>query len=248
MDLEQTVTISTPEGVQLELTVAGMGSRIAAATIDFILEAIVLIVAFLALSAGAFAGADGTLVIGFYALLGFLIFFGYPIVAEAMWEGRTIGKALIAMRVVRTDGGGIGFLASLIRNVLRLIDFLPSFYGVGLVVAMVSEKGQRLGDLAADTMVVKVRSSARRKEAGRAFRMQLPAPASVPWDVSAVTTDELATLRHYAERRSSLDADQRARLADTLYGTVKNKVVATSQVSSKEGFILQVIAEKDRNR
>lgn len=248
MDLDQRVTITTPEGVRLDLTVAGMGSRIAAATIDFILQAIVLIVAIIATSAFASSSDSAALVIGLFSLLGFLVFFGYPILTEVLWEGKSVGKAIVGLRVVRTDGGGIGFVASLIRNVLRLIDFLPSFYGIGFVVAMISKKGQRLGDLAADTLVVKLASSARKAERGRLYQVGLPPPATVPWDVSAVTTDELAALRHYAERRQSIELANRARLADTLYDKLKDKVVPTSQLTSKEAFLLQIIAEKDRDR
>lgn len=247
MDLEQTVTITTPEGVRLDLTVAGMGSRIAAATIDFFLQIIVMIVALLAVSSTGFNGDSTVLLIGLFSLLGFLVFFGYPILTEVLWEGKSVGKAVVGLRVVRTDGGGIGFVASLIRNVLRLVDFLPSAYGVGFVVAMINDKGQRLGDLAADTIVVrlpKVKASTR----GAPFSVDLPPPAVVPWDVSAVTSEEVAALRHYAQRRHSLEMANRARLADTLYDKLENKVVPTNQLTSKEAFLLQIIAEKERDR
>lgn len=230
------------------MTVAGMGSRIAAATIDFIIQAIVIIVALIAVSALPSGGDSTVFLIGLFSLVGFLVFFGYPIITEVLWEGKSIGKAAVGLRVVRADGGGIGFVASLIRNVLRLIDFLPSFYGVGLVVAMISNKGQRLGDLAADTLVVKLRPSARKLEQRMPYAAALPPPATVPWDVSAVTAEELAALRHYAERRNSIELTNRARLADTLYDKLKDKVVATSRLTSKEAFLLQVIAEKDRDR
>ena len=248
MDLEQTVTITTPEGVRLDLTVAGMGSRIAAATIDFFLQAIVMIVAIIAIASAGFDGDSTVLLIGLLSLLGFLVFFGYPILTEVLWEGKSVGKAAVGLRVVRTDGGGIGFVASLIRNVLRLVDFLPSAYGVGFVVAMINDKGQRLGDLAADTIVVrqpKVKASTSR---AALFNFNLPPPAAVPWDVSAVTPDEVAALRHYAERRQSLELPNRARLADTLYDKLKDRVVPTSQLTSKEAFLLQIIAEKERDR
>lgn len=248
MDLEQTVTITTPEGVRLDLTVAGMGSRIAAATIDFVLESVVLIVALLAVGAFASDTDSSALLIGLFSLLGLLVFFGYPILTEVLWEGKSVGKAVVGLRVVRTDGGGVGFVASLIRNVLRLIDFIPSFYGVGFVVAMISKKGQRLGDLAADTLVVKLQPGTRKAERRRPYTLALPPPATVPWDVSAVTAEELAALRHYAERRQSIELTNRARLADTLYDKLKDKVVPTSRLTSKEAFLLQIIAEKDRDR
>lgn len=249
MELEQTVTITTPEGVQIDLTVAGMGSRLAAAAIDFALQAIVLIVGLLALGGWIGSFDSMALLVGLYSLLGFLVFFGYPILTEVLWEGKSIGKATVGLRVVRTDGGGIGVVPSLIRNVIRLIDFLPIFYGVGLVVAMINERGQRLGDLAADTMVVRLRKS--RNPGGHKDRLatpQLPPPATVPWDVSAVTAEETATLRQYAARRASLTSRDRTRLADTLYAKLVDKVVRTSQISSKEAFLLQVLAEKDRDR
>ena len=249
MDLEQTVTITTPEGVRLELTVAGMGSRIAAATIDAILQALVLIIAGIAVSSIATESGGGTLLLGLFSLLAFLVFFGYPILTEVLWEGRSVGKAVVNLRVVRTDGGAVGFVASLIRNVLRLVDFLPSFYAIGFVAAMINKRGQRLGDLAADTMVVRLpRTKQAQSQATRLYGLRLPPPASVPWDVSAVTAEEIATLRHYAERRDSLGSASRARLTDTLYAKVKDKVVPTTQLTSKEAFLLQIVAEKERDR
>lgn len=249
MELEQNVTITTPEGVKIDLTVAGMGSRIAASVIDSILQTVVLIVALLAVGGWIDSAASVAVLIGFYSLLAFLVFFGYPILTEVLWEGKTIGKAIVGLRVVRTDGGGVGFVASLIRNVIRLIDFLPGFYGVGFVVAMINKRGQRLGDLAADTMVVRLRKTGtRQNHTDRSFGLPLPPPARVPWDVSAVNAEEVAALRHYAARRSSLNYASRSRLVDTLYGNMRDKVVPTTQFTSKESFLLQIVAEKDRDR
>src|SRR2546430_14286422 len=90
------------------------------------------------------------------AILGsFVIVFGYFWACEAFWSGQTIGKKVFRLRAVGDRGEPMTFFQAGIRNVVRLVDFLPYGYGVGMVVLFINGKGQRLGDLAAGTIVVK---------------------------------------------------------------------------------------------
>src|SRR6267378_8041439 len=85
----------------------------------------------------------------------FVIVFGYFWTSEAMWSGQTIGKKAFRLRAVGDRGEPLTFMQAGIRNIVRIVDFLPYGYGVGLIVMFINGKGKRLGDLAAGTLVVK---------------------------------------------------------------------------------------------
>src|SRR5699024_2826963 len=89
-----------------------------------------------------------------FALLAFMIRVGYPILFEAFASGRTPGKAAMGIAVVTVDATPIGFVEALIRGVVRPIDMLPGLYLVGIVSVLATPRAQRLGDLAASTIVV----------------------------------------------------------------------------------------------
>src|SRR5207245_4292516 len=101
-------------------------------------------------------GQAGSSTIAFLVgvLGGFVVVFGYFWTCEAFWSGQTIGKKVFRLRAVGDRGEPMTFFQAGIRNVVRIVDFLPYGYGVGLVVLFVSGKGKRLGDLAAGTIVV----------------------------------------------------------------------------------------------
>src|SRR5947208_13997711 len=108
----------------------------------------------MASSATCAAGADTVTFL--LALLGsFVVIFGYFWACEAFWSGQTVGKKVFRLRAVGDRGEPMTFVQAGIRNVVRIVDFLPYAYGVGLVVLFVNGRGKRLGDLAAGTTVVK---------------------------------------------------------------------------------------------
>ncbi len=170
--LSQEYTIDTPENVTFAYEIAGIGNRFIAALIDTIIIAVMLVlvtvvtIVLLAvtentgLSNALFDDSGGLswmggLVVAAYALLSFIIFWGYYIFFEYIWNGQTPGKRWVHIRVVRTDGSPAGLGEVVIRNLVRIIDFLPSGYGLGLLVMFFSHQARRLGDLAAGTLVVK---------------------------------------------------------------------------------------------
>ena len=138
----------TPEGVTLSLRPAGPSVRLVAWGID----AVIVIVAqsLLALLFAAL-GAVGT---GFFLLSVFLLWWFYPVAFEVLRHGATPGKGAVGLQVVHDDGTPVAFSASLLRNLLRFADFLPFAYGAGLVSILLSSDFQRLGDLAAGTLVI----------------------------------------------------------------------------------------------
>jgi uncharacterized RDD family membrane protein YckC len=155
--LETEVRIQTPEQVSLQFTTAGIGSRALAQLIDLGLLLVVYIL--LGISTAVWGGLNlfgfaTSWIIGFVIVLVFFLFWGYFIATEYFLAGKTLGKWLCRIRVIQVDGRNLSFFAALVRNLLRLIDFLPGGYLVGVVSMMVDRHERRLGDLVAGTMVV----------------------------------------------------------------------------------------------
>jgi uncharacterized RDD family membrane protein YckC len=165
--MDEQLTISTPEQVAFHYETAGIGSRFMASLIDHLIIGLVLtliVCATFALSvpaaiAGAEAGEEGLWgVFLIYAILTLIIFaitWGYFVIFEIVWQGRTPGKRAGKLRVLRRDGQPIGAGEAMVRNLVRIVDFLPGFYGIGLTVMFIDPQARRLGDLAAGTIVVR---------------------------------------------------------------------------------------------
>ena len=133
---------------------AGLGTRAIAQILDLLILAGVLIgITFAAIAVGQAGSSTIAFLVG--VLGGFVVVFGYFWTCEAFWSGQTIGKKVFRLRAVGDRGEPMTFFQAGIRNVVRIVDFLPYGYGVGLVVLFVNGKGKRLGDLAAGTIVVK---------------------------------------------------------------------------------------------
>ena len=245
MQYEDRVTISTPEGVDVDLSLAGIGSRFIAALIDTAIKVIALIGFFIFLFGGTSLLGGGSLTslgaAAFY-VVAFLILFAYDVFFETLSSGRTPGKRWTGLRVVRMGGRPVGFVASAIRNMVRIVDFLPSLYLIGMIATIATRMNQRLGDLAAGTVVV------RERPVTLAPPERPPAPTPMPsgaesWDVAAVTADDLATVRRFLERRGELAPHARAHLALELSNRLRHKVVGAPPMSP-ETFLEMVSAAK----
>ncbi len=152
----------TPERVSLGLRLAGIGSRGIAQLIDLL----VLLVFYAILGTGIAVwyrfhlfGVASSYMIGFGILFSFLIFWGYFIGFEALSSGKTIGKMVMKIRTVSDDGRPVSFLQAAVRNLLRIVDYFPSGYLVGIVCMLVDSKERRLGDMVAGTLVVADKTS-----------------------------------------------------------------------------------------
>ena len=140
--------VESPEGIVLELHPAGPFVRLIAWLIDFGVRAILI---FVLVFAGELLGqlGWGLFLIGFFVINWF-----YPVFFELFGNGATPGKRVFGLQVIKQNGTPVDLAASLVRNLLRTADYLPFFFGVGLV-SMLSNRGfRRLGDLAAGTLVV----------------------------------------------------------------------------------------------
>ena len=172
LKLDQDYTIDTPENVSFSYDIAGIGNRFIGALIDSIIVTCLMVVLnillmsvlywdnadFLSLLEGEDTSWLGGFAIALFALLQFIIFWGYYTLFEFLWNGQTPGKRLVKIRVLRLDGNPIGFVEAFLRNLVRPVDFLPSGYALGLVVMFSNEKSRRLGDWAAGTIVVRMRA------------------------------------------------------------------------------------------
>jgi uncharacterized RDD family membrane protein YckC len=157
--LRDVIEVETPENVIVRFEVAGLGRRSIAAGIDVLVMTGISVL--LVLVGGAIMAAAGIVIrqdalagFGALAMAIFLVWWSYFIVCEMTMNGQSIGKRRSRIRVVRVDGGEITFLHSAIRNLLRAVDWLPMLYGVGSVTVLLTKRCQRLGDLAAGTVVV----------------------------------------------------------------------------------------------
>ncbi len=194
MLLDDRVTIATPEGVSLELVLAGVGSRFVARLLDMVIQGVIIF----ALALGIYVTSAPGTVRAVVRVLLFLVIFAYDVPFEVWNGGRTIGKAAAGIRVVGELGGPVNFLSSSIRNILRIVDFLPVFYVVGVISMVSTKRDQRLGDLAGSTLVVRERfpglSSAATAPA------TVPVEAVIGWDVSALDQVDLATIHQFLDR------------------------------------------------
>jgi uncharacterized RDD family membrane protein YckC len=149
--------IETPEAVSFGYDVAGIGSRFMAALVDTlligVLQAVVLGLTIAALS----SAQGGPWIAAGLGLLAFALLWGYYLLFEMIWNGQSPGKRWVGLRVIKESGAPISFVDSAIRNLVRLVDFLPAYYGVGVLVMFFNDRARRLGDFAAGTLVVRER-------------------------------------------------------------------------------------------
>lgn len=240
MELDDRLTIRTPEGVELSLTLAGAGSRVAAALLDFLIQAVVIVVLIVAVLS-AFKDESVDLAIGIGVSIYIVIFFAYPIMFELLDGGRSIGKRAAGLRVVLLDGGPAGFGAIAIRNVLRLIDFLPGFYGVGLIAIVFTRHHQRLGDLVSGAIVIRERTADKGRPMPPVVSID---PGGARLDVTAIGVEEIALIQRFFDRRESLPAPRRAALASDIAQRLTEKVALVEPVGDPELFLARVLAEK----
>jgi len=197
--LDTTRRVATPEGIELTLRLAGPVPRALAWSLDLLLRVgVVLIVMMVA----APLGAAGT---GIALIAAFFVEWLLPAWFETSWNGQTPGKRAFGIAVLNDDGTPVRWPAALTRNLLRAVDFLPLFYGIGLVAMLANRDFKRLGDLAAGTVVVYLAE----KTGARVFP-EAP-PVSPPF---ALSLEEQRAVLELAERASTLTRERLEELAE----------------------------------
>ncbi len=167
--LDTSYRVEIPGGIELEAQVVGPAARFMAFSIDFTIRAFLLIAA--AIGSIPF----GKLGFGFWFIFWFFIEWFYPVLFEVFRRGQTPGKKTMGISVVQDDLTPVTFGASLVRNLLRTADFLPFFYLFGLVTMVSNSRFQRLGDLAAGTLVISVRETAKPGDVSNISPLEPPA-------------------------------------------------------------------------
>ncbi len=153
--LDTSYRVEIPGGIELEAQIVGPVARFLAFSIDFTIRCVLLIAAAFALI------PFGELGFGFWFIVWFIIEWFYPVLFEVFRKGQTPGKKTMGISVVQDDLTPLSLGSSLVRNLLRTADFLPFFYLFGLVAMVSNSRFQRLGDLAAGTLVISVRETAK---------------------------------------------------------------------------------------
>ncbi|HMT94273.1 RDD family protein [uncultured Thiothrix sp.] len=223
MRLDTTYTVNTPEGIALELSPAGPVPRTLAWLVDLMIRAGVSLLIIILL---AFMGSLG---IGLAMILIFLLEWFYPVWFELRSQGQTPGKRLLNIYVAHLDASPISPAASVVRNLLRVVDFLPFFYGFGLASTLLSKRFQRLGDLAANTVVLhKSLPVLSQREISAS-----PEPANV-----SLSLPEQQALILFAQREATLTAERQQELAQFTASLVNHKTDPAAHLRSIASWLL----------
>jgi uncharacterized RDD family membrane protein YckC len=223
--MSRTVLIKTPENVELEYELAGIANRFAANFIDTLIQiaaiaAFWLLFTLVLLLVAAMHVVLLEKIVAYVATLSGVIMFGgialfwigYFAIFESIWNGQTPGKRALAVRVINEGGYPITAFSSLMRNLLRTIDFMPLGYAIGIICIFVNGNYQRIGDMVGGTIVIKQRAPDRVRSLDNLLRAARITPehldkdalAVVSKDAGRLTPEEYLAVRHFTERRREL--------------------------------------------
>jgi uncharacterized RDD family membrane protein YckC len=216
--------IVTPEAVVLEFETAGIGSRTIAKLIDLAVMLVllfgVLFVLGVVVAAAPVLGEQDYLLVIFVTVLLAVVLFGYPAGMEALWDGRTLGKAALGLRVVTQEGAPVRFRHAMVRSLVGFVELFVFVGSIAYVAMLATRDSRRLGDLAAGTVVLRARHGGR-----RAVAVTFPAPPGLEQyvrtlDVSTLSVADYGLVRSFLTRVFELDLEARWSLANRLAGTV----------------------------
>ncbi|MGD8568384.1 MAG: RDD family protein [Gammaproteobacteria bacterium] len=199
--LDTARTFETPEGVELQLRVAGPVVRSLAWVLDTLIRVALYIGLSIALTQLGKMGT-GIMLVGF-----FLVEWFYPVFFEVLQYGATPGKKALGIRVVHDNGTPVAWSASIIRNLLRVADFAPLFYGFGIATMLLNRDFKRLGDMAAGTIVIYTPKKIKQTKIPEAQAVAPPLALSI--------TEQRAVM-DFAERSHLLSSERQQELANIL--------------------------------
>ena len=268
IETEETLIIETPERVQLAFALASIGNRFLAVIIDHFIQyasAIILWIGFVNLTAFGGEIAEGGVVSAFedtpnwmlaiLIIVFFLIFSGYFILFEWLWNGQTPGKRFLKLRVIREDGRPITLWESVARNLLRIFDSFPGIgfpiYSVGLIAIFANSRDQRVGDMFAGTVVVRERvdeaptfAETFTESLGDAAFKRVQKPVPFEADVRVLTEPEIDVVENFLRRRWDLSEKQRLWMAWRVALPImyKLKPKYDSEKFTYEGFLEELLS------
>jgi uncharacterized RDD family membrane protein YckC len=242
------LTIDTPEQVHLEFSLAGIGSRFMATLLDSILQLLL----YIAVVAGAALIASAPLgrlserwIMALVIFAGFVITWGYYAIFESVWKGQTPGKRWAGIRVIKDSGRPITPFEAAARNLVRIIDYLPGFYGVGIVTMLLNDKHRRVGDYVAGTLVVHETSD---RESALFFNTPANSQFSIP-QASKLTLQEAELIEVFLSRRLDIPPAIRQQNGQRIADMVCTRLGITPDVrpGDNENF-LELLVKEFRNR
>jgi uncharacterized RDD family membrane protein YckC len=242
------LNIATPEQVELQFSVAGIGSRFVAVLLDHLIQIAFYIVAIFvfafigAADAGPKVNPMDKWFIALFIALNFCLIWGYYTLFEAFWHGQTPGKHVMKLRVIKDSGRQITLFEAMTRNLLRFVDYLPALYLIGVITMLCNKRHQRLGDLAAGTIVIHERASEQPLLAGHGTsffpqptpsaydaRLSSAPPASVfPADaIARLGPEDLLVIEAFFARALDLSLDTRSQVAHRIAAQMAAKMGVT---------------------
>jgi uncharacterized RDD family membrane protein YckC len=249
---QRVVSIRTPENIELAYALAGPGSRAAAYIVDLLLMFTVgqVLLNFIALGFALLVsamGAESRLWITAIVTLGsFALYNGYFILFEWLLNGQTPGKRVLHIRVIKQGGYALRFFDTLLRNLLRAVDFLPLFYGVGLTSILFTRDSQRLGDLVAGTLVVyqePVQTESLMPDLPAPDEFEQPLPAA---QVAAIPNEAISLAGQYLSARSELAPRPRQEVAAELVDLIRETSgLEPRPAQSVESFLAAVVRQSE---
>jgi uncharacterized RDD family membrane protein YckC len=247
------ISIRTPENIELSYALAGPGSRATAYVIDLLIMSVVLqvlinVLAYLfAMLVSAFGGRSTLWIAAMMTLGSFALYNGYFILLEWLMNGQTPGKRMLHIRVIKQGGYSLRFFDTLLRNLLRVVDFLPLFYGVGLTSLVLTRDSQRVGDLVAGTLVVyqePVETESLLSDLPAPEESELPLPAA---QLAAIPDEAISLAAQYLRSRSELAPRARQEVAAelvNLVGAISGLEPRPSQ--SAESFLASIVRQSEQ--
>lgn len=242
MTAREKLIIDTPEQIALEFPLATAGSRFLAVAIDTLLQAaafllLSLIVSLVAALSVVFRADLGIWALAFLLLSAFILYYGYYAAFEALWGGQTPGKRMIGIRVINASGRPISWVDAILRNLLRIVDQLPGIYAVGLLSIFFTSRNQRLGDLAAGTVVVHERAIE---------RPHVPDAARFTprYGAARLSAEEITLVETFLQRRYSLEVYVRLTTARQIVARLRARLdLPTDARLNEERLLEDVVAE-----
>lgn len=175
----------------------------------------------------------------------FSLYFGYYAFFEILWNGQTPGKRKVGIRVIKSTGRPLTPAESIGRNLMRIVDWLPFFYGVGIVSALFTKENKRLGDLVVGSLVVRETSFSELKPAWQTVRTT-PGPALASFGADRLSPEECVLIDSYLNRREALDLGVRYQMAGEILRRLKPKLTLPADATLSNDAILEALAYERR--
>lgn len=233
----------TGEAVVLDIRVAKVASRAVAKSIDALLQLGTMYAIVYFMPTPVLDDAAST---AFALTLAVAIIVGYPTLSETLWRGKTVGKQVLGLRVVRDDGGPIAFRQALFRALTGVLEFWTTAGLLAVLSSFISHRGKRLGDAFSGTIVIAERAPGRRR-----FLIEMP-PAAQQWATTlelAALPDELAlAARQYLTRFEDFTPEQAQRLGQRIAAQVSARVTPPPPPNIPPYVYLSAVLAERRRR